>query len=78
VATCSYTPDKKLKSIALAPIVLGGEQALIGKDANARKAPHLAQPAYGETEVLARLARLSKPMGTTITIKDGRGAIAVA
>lgn len=78
VATCRYTPDKMLESIALAPIVLGGEAALIGKDANARKAPHLAQPAYGETEVLARLARLSKPMGTTLTIKDGRGTIAVA
>lgn len=78
VATCRFSENGQLRSMELSPIVLGGEEALLGKAADRRKAPHLARNDYGETEILSRLARLSSPLGTKIEIEKGLGRIAVA
>ena len=64
--------DFPLAEIRLYPIDLGVD--VKGAD---RGVPRMASRAHG-AKILERLSRLSKPLGTTIEIKDGIGLIRVA
>jgi poly-gamma-glutamate synthesis protein (capsule biosynthesis protein) len=66
IATCRFDPDGAAAELVLHPIVID----------RTRDVPMLADPAAG-TQILHKLAGLSAPLGTTITIGGGIGHVSL-
>jgi poly-gamma-glutamate capsule biosynthesis protein CapA/YwtB (metallophosphatase superfamily) len=75
VARCEFKGDGTLKSVRMAPIAMGGEEAMADRTFGIpRDAPRRVGAAYG-TKILERVKRLSATFGTEVAIADGEATI---
>lgn len=79
IATCTFGGDNALLGMELVPITAGGDTAAVlnGTPFTHLDAPRIERAAKG-TEILERIARLSRPFGTHLHIEHGRGRLVLA
>ncbi|TIO74108.1 CapA family protein [Mesorhizobium sp.] len=77
VALCSFDRNHRLTSLALHPIIIGGEEGLKDDDLQRRLVPHLVTGAAAD-RILGRVASASMEYGSRLKVVDGVGMFDLA